>query len=453
MPTTLIQATSKPASGLSVSAWMKTSRLRPVALLLTTLLLHPAAKALAQCNNAFPENTPTRDFTLKDDGTAAYTKTGLIWSRCSLGQIWQAGTCVGAAVKENYFGAFEAVKRANAAQYLGYNTWHLPSIEELQSIVEFHCTNPAINATVFPNTLASWYWSASTYFEFPWYGQPVDFGNGNDDIWYKITYEAYPFPVRLVRNPNAFDPQALGLDTDDDGVNDALEIAQGTNPKLKDNDIAQEEHFIAQLYRDLYLREATADEVPKQVQLLKTNPNRVDRVIALALAPEFSQQHLEVAILLALTINNQIPGREWLNEWRDGLHKGNTSATLVDVFMQKSALKDSYLNASNQDYMLALGTHILNRSLSANELQAGTISLQTMTRAEFTQHWLSSPALKQPPVSQLIVIEIANLLANYALDSANLNEFSKQLDSGKLTPVDLIKLVLNSHGYAKRFMQ
>lgn len=408
---------------------------------------------LAKCDDHFPENTPIRDFVLKDDGTATDHKTGLIWSRCSLGQIWQIGTCVGTVQKENYFGAFEAVKRANSEQYLGFNTWHLPTVDELRSIVEFHCANPAINAVVFPNTPSSWFWSASPYDEFPWYGQPVDFGNGTDDIFYKITYEAFPFPVRLVRNPKEYDPQALGLDTDDDGVNDALEATQGSNPKLKDNDIRRDERFAAQLYRDLFLREITMGEMTQQAQRLKTDPNRVDLVVDLATTPEFQQQRLDVAIMLALVINNQISGREWLNAWRDSLHKGKSVDVLVDGFMQKSELKDTYLGVSKTEYVSALGARLLGRSLTSQEQASGNSSLQSMSRSAFTVHWLTTVAYRHTPPSQVLVLHVANLLANYPLDSVALSDYAQQLDSGKITIVELIKQVLDSGWYEKRFMR
>ena len=423
-----------------------------IPLLFMIFLLQPATKALASCSDLFPENTPSRDFTLNADGTAMHIKTGLIWSRCSVGQIWKNGQCAGVATQHVFAGAFEQAKVANAAQYLGFNTWRLPAIEELQTILEFHCSNPSINESVFPNTPSSWYWSASSYPDFPWYGEPVDFGNGNDYIFYKIKYEDTPFPVRLVRNPKPFDPQALGVDTDDDGINDVLEITQGLNPNIKDNDISRDDRFVAQLYRDLYYREASSKELALQVPLLKSSANRVELIIALASAPEFQQQQLQLATVMALAINNDIATREWLNEWRNALQKGQSSTALIDVFMQKSALLDSYLTANNQNYSADLGARLLGRDLTTQEVQDGEDHQKTMTRAEFTQYWLNSLALKKIAFSQLLVIQIADLLAHYPLDSANLTAYSEQLDSGKLRSADLIQLVLNSSLYRQRFM-
>ena len=77
-------------------------------------------------------------------------ETGLIWQRCSLGQSGE--DCAGGDTSTfNWRGAMEAA----------VPPWRLPNINELRSIVEEKCFDPAINLSVFPNTHPSMYWSAS----------------------------------------------------------------------------------------------------------------------------------------------------------------------------------------------------------------------------------------------------------------------------------------------------
>ena len=75
----------------------------------------------------------------------------------------------------------------------GYSDWRLPTIKELQSIVDRKRT-PAIK-TGFSNTASSWYWSASPYVYNGSYAWVVSFYNGYTyDSTKTVTYY-----VRCVR--------------------------------------------------------------------------------------------------------------------------------------------------------------------------------------------------------------------------------------------------------------
>jgi hypothetical protein len=56
--------------------------------------------------------------------------------------------------------------------------WCLPSIEELQTIVDESRFNPAIDTTAFPNTPAVGFWSLSLYEDDPSNAWSVDFYDG-----------------------------------------------------------------------------------------------------------------------------------------------------------------------------------------------------------------------------------------------------------------------------------
>lgn len=61
----------------------------------------------------------------------------------------------------------------------GSNDWRLPSIKELQTIVDETRTNPAIDVTAFPGTPSEPFWSASTAVNSGTVIATVDFSGGN----------------------------------------------------------------------------------------------------------------------------------------------------------------------------------------------------------------------------------------------------------------------------------
>lgn len=132
-------------------------------------------------------DAPAARFTVDAAGaTVTDQATGLIWKRCSEG-LSGANCASGAAASLSWQAALGT---AGAG-------WRLPNRNELASLLERQCSNPAINASVFPGTPAQSFWSASPYARdgaWAWY---VDFNAG----------DIFPLPksqlksVRLVRDP------------------------------------------------------------------------------------------------------------------------------------------------------------------------------------------------------------------------------------------------------------
>ncbi len=146
---------------------------------------------MATCNDAIDKSTPDSRFTVNGDGTATDKQTGLTWMRCSIGQTWQAGSCIGNVSGHTWQ---QALTLAKAHDFAGKNDWRLPNIKELSSIVEVSCINPAINSVIFPNT-ASVSWSSSPYANSNYGAWDVNFSYGYDGNGYKLNGSH----VRLVR--------------------------------------------------------------------------------------------------------------------------------------------------------------------------------------------------------------------------------------------------------------
>ncbi len=117
------------------------------------LLASVVGLSLAQSARV-PEPTPTqlKQYTVGDRAG------GLEWLRCSAGQVWNGFTCIGVAqmltLEEAGLAALMASRELGGA-------WRLPTLPELQRLVCAECPPPKIDGRLYPNTMATAYWTST----------------------------------------------------------------------------------------------------------------------------------------------------------------------------------------------------------------------------------------------------------------------------------------------------
>lgn len=128
------------------------------------------ANQICQTDNIKFTN-PTHKYLQHTNGTVTDNETDLMWYVCSeecntpTDYTWEEAL--------NYVEEFNThIKFAN------YTDWRLPNIRELATLAELQCFRPAINITVFPNTLPLHYWSSSPYKFYPHYSWYMNFEDG-----------------------------------------------------------------------------------------------------------------------------------------------------------------------------------------------------------------------------------------------------------------------------------
>ena len=98
--------------------------------------------------------------------------TGLVWEgKTDDGGIhdkdntyrWGGTTALGTGYGTYYPDWDTLVDGSNSERLCGFNDWRVPTRAELQGLVHYGRTNPAIDTDYFPNTPASDFWSASPY--------------------------------------------------------------------------------------------------------------------------------------------------------------------------------------------------------------------------------------------------------------------------------------------------
>jgi hypothetical protein len=117
-------------------------------------------------------------------------RTRLMWQRCSLGQVWDGRACVGRPARLEWSAA-AALRDAHC----GFSDWRLPEVTDLEGLVAEGAI-PAIDDTVFPDTPAASYWTASESAGSAQKAWFVSFGRGVAQNMYKDAR----FHVRLVRS-------------------------------------------------------------------------------------------------------------------------------------------------------------------------------------------------------------------------------------------------------------
>lgn len=158
--------------------------------------------SLAVCTTSITGTAPDSRFTNNGDGTITDKATSLMWKRCAEGQMTTAVTCIpGTVGTYTWQEALQLAETLNSnGGFSGYTDWRLPNRNELASLVERKCADPAINQNIFPGTEPSDYWSSSPDAKDANRAWSVDFFYGKVVPQYKSAN--YGWSVRLVRDAN-----------------------------------------------------------------------------------------------------------------------------------------------------------------------------------------------------------------------------------------------------------
>ncbi|EIJ34683.1 DUF1566 domain-containing protein [Thiothrix nivea] len=156
------------------------------------LLFVCANWAMAQsCNINLASTTPSQRFFDHGNGTVTDTRTDLMWKKCLEGQ--EGSACFGHPDLMPWELAANYAQLASGDKFAGHPGWRLPTLAELESIVDASCQEPAVNLQVFPSMPAAGLWSANQSDPVAW---SMDFSKGRSYQNLKVGGKY----VRLVRS-------------------------------------------------------------------------------------------------------------------------------------------------------------------------------------------------------------------------------------------------------------
>lgn len=130
-----------------------------------------------------------RSYTDNGNGTITDNATGLVWQKCSRGQ--NSMNCSGTATTVDWIGGRIYCNSLNLAG----KKWRLPTVQELESIVDYgRTTSPMIDTAFFPLTAGSQYWTSTEFSPLTTTAIAIFFNAGVPGRFAKSS----PFSVRCV---------------------------------------------------------------------------------------------------------------------------------------------------------------------------------------------------------------------------------------------------------------
>lgn len=148
----------------------------------------PAAQV---CNDAIPATVPDSRYRYNGNGTVSDLATGLTWKQCVEGLSGVDCT----TGSPSTFTWQQALRHAADHVFADSSQWRLPNKNELASLVERSCYDPAVNSRFFLRTPSALLWSSSPYVSSWDRVRTVDFRYGHVES----SYTGEQLYVRLVR--------------------------------------------------------------------------------------------------------------------------------------------------------------------------------------------------------------------------------------------------------------
>ncbi len=179
------------------------------------------------------EDSQSGAYQINENGTVTDTTTGLTWMRCALGMMWNGKQCAGGKQWYAWFEWDAAIHQVRGFSYGGYQDWRLPSIDELETLLNASCIDSTINEALFPDKLRKRFWSQTEDADNRDYVWVVNFKNGRSDSQLKTSTSYY---ARLVRGENrqADSFSEVVLDQKDELLDDGIH-----DPDNPDNHLLQ----------------------------------------------------------------------------------------------------------------------------------------------------------------------------------------------------------------------
>ncbi len=238
-------------------------------------------------------------------------------------------------------------------------------------------------------------------------------------------------------------------DKDGDGIPDALEVANGTNPNVKDNAVLdRSDLFVKQLYRDVLFRES--DSAGQQFWQNQLDSGAMSRE---QLANSFLEQKefQDIGNLARLYFGTfgRLPDRDGLAYWIGEQKNGMALKNIASSFVASSEFQSKFGNLDNSQFIDQVYLSVLQRSADAAGKSYWLASLNAgASRGDVLMGFTESAEFKQASQAKVgITLDYLGLIADMPENST-----FTQLLNQNLTQAQIIAQLMENPDYWGRFV-
>jgi hypothetical protein len=244
-------------------------------------------------------------------------------------------------------------------------------------------------------------------------------------------------------------------DCDNDGIPNAVEFQENTNPYLKDNDVfGNARLFAMQQYRDFLNREGDAASLQIWTSLVAGGSlTRAQAIDGFLSSPEFAGMVAPVVRLYFATFL-RIPDYDGLTFNAGLVRAGTVTLTqLADFFTASPEFMARYGSLNNTQFVTLLYSNVLGRAPDTAGLNGWVNLLNTgYTRGQVLLGFSDSPENQAAMANEVFVTMMYAGMLRRTPDPAGFSAWVSGLDAGTYTRTQVINGFFLSTEYHNRFL-
>ena len=248
---------------------------------------------------------------------------------------------------------------------------------------------------------------------------------------------------------------AAPVDTDGDGVPDALEAPDGLDPRVKDNDIfGNAQLFVRQQYRDVFRREGDAGGVSYwSGNIAAGTTTREQLIYGFVRSPEFRNSIAPIARLY-LAYFGRAPDYNGLLHWMGQFHAGAPLDAISDAFALSPEFVQAYGQKTNAEFVQLVYRNILGRQPDSSGYAhwLGALDSRRVTRGGLMTVFSESPEFMAKSNPSVVVSMLYTAMMQRTPDASGFAFWVNRWASGASDEAALIASFYASVEYRDRFL-